>query len=102
MALATRPYYRSSYVFVWRKDRALALGSFDDPKLKRLRIGVHIIGDTNLATRVPAYASDQYARKMLDLLKLIIDADANLTLNREDEIVAATLLCTGGEIIKKS
>ncbi len=63
--------------------------------------GVHIIGDSNLATQVPADASALYARNVLDFLKLIIDADANLTLNREDEIVAATLLCTGGEIVKK-
>ena len=64
--------------------------------------GVHIIGDSNLAAQVPADASALYARNVLDFLKLIIDADANLTLNREDEIVAATLLCTGGEVIKKS
>ena len=63
--------------------------------------GVHIIGDSNLATQVPADASTLYARNLLDFLKLIIDADANLTINREDDIVAATLLCSGGEIIKK-
>lgn len=64
--------------------------------------GVHIIGDSNLATQVPADASALYSRNVLDFLKLIIDADANLAINREDEIVAATLLCSGGEIIKKS
>ena len=45
LALATRPYYRSTYVFVYRKDRGIAVRSFDDPVLKKLRIGVQMIGD---------------------------------------------------------
>jgi len=38
---------------------------------------------------------------VLDFLKLIVDKDAALAINREDEIVAATLLCHGGEILRK-
>lgn len=45
LASTTRPYYRSTYVFVSRHDRALALHSFDDPRLRALRIGVHLPGD---------------------------------------------------------
>jgi len=45
MVLTTRPYYRSTYVFVWRKDRHLDIRSFDDPRLATLRIGVPIVGD---------------------------------------------------------
>jgi ABC-type amino acid transport substrate-binding protein len=45
LARPTEPYYRSTYVFVSRRDRHLNLHSFDDPRLKRLRIGVHVIGD---------------------------------------------------------
>ena len=45
LVAATRPYYRSSYVFISRKDRNLHLRSFDDPRLKTLRIGVQIAGD---------------------------------------------------------
>lgn len=41
----TRPYYRSTYVFVTRKDRNLHIVSFDDPQLKSLKVGVQIIGD---------------------------------------------------------
>ncbi len=41
----TRPYYRSTYVFVTRRDRHLHLTSLDDPRLRRLRIGIHVIGD---------------------------------------------------------
>ena len=63
------------------------------------KYGVHIIGDSNLATLVAADASALYSRNVLDFLRLIIDTDANLAINREDEIVAATLLCAGGEIV---
>ena len=45
MARPTRPYYRSSYVFVARRDRRLPLRSLDDPALRRLSIGVQIVGD---------------------------------------------------------
>ncbi len=65
------------------------------------KYGVHIIGEPNLATLVPADASALYARNILDFLKLIIDKDAALAINREDEIVVATLLCSGGEVLKK-
>jgi quinoprotein dehydrogenase-associated probable ABC transporter substrate-binding protein len=51
----TRPYYRSSYVFVSRVDRGLDLRSFDDPALRALRIGVQIIGD-DYANTPPAHA----------------------------------------------
>ncbi|HET9742626.1 MAG TPA: substrate-binding domain-containing protein [Terriglobales bacterium] len=43
-ALPTRPYYRSTYVFVSRRDRHLDLHSFDDPALRALRIGVQVVG----------------------------------------------------------
>lgn len=41
----TRPYYRSAYVFVSRADRHLALAGIGDAKLKKLKIGVYLIGD---------------------------------------------------------
>ncbi|MBV8550538.1 MAG: quinoprotein dehydrogenase-associated putative ABC transporter substrate-binding protein [Acidobacteriaceae bacterium] len=41
----TRPYYRSTYVFVSRRDRGLHLTSLDDPRLNNLRIGIQIVGD---------------------------------------------------------
>jgi quinoprotein dehydrogenase-associated probable ABC transporter substrate-binding protein len=53
--LATRPYYRSTYLFVSRRDRALDIRSFDDPALRRLRIGVQIIG-ADYASTPPAHA----------------------------------------------
>jgi mxaJ protein len=44
MASATRSYYRSTYVFVTRRDSHLDIKSFDDPQLKTLKVGVQILG----------------------------------------------------------
>ncbi|HEV3469485.1 MAG TPA: substrate-binding domain-containing protein [Pyrinomonadaceae bacterium] len=55
LALTTTPYYRSAYAFVYRKDRGLSVRSFDDEALKRLRIGVQIVGDDG-ANTPPAHA----------------------------------------------
>ncbi len=40
----TKPYYRSTYYFVFKADRGLQLRSLDDTILKRLKIGVNMIG----------------------------------------------------------
>jgi mxaJ protein len=55
LAATTRPYYRSTYVFVSRRDRGLGLRSFDDERLRGLRIGVQMIGD-DFANSPPAHA----------------------------------------------
>jgi mxaJ protein len=54
MVLVTRPYYRSTYAFVTKRTGP-RITSFDDPKLRRLRIGVQIIGD-DFANAPPAEA----------------------------------------------
>ena len=51
----TRPYYRSTYVFVSRADRHLALGSLDDARLRGWKIGLHFIGD-DYSNPPPAHA----------------------------------------------
>ncbi len=55
LAQTTRPYYRSTYVFVSRRDRALALESLDDPRLKTMSVGVQMVGD-DFANSPPAHA----------------------------------------------
>jgi len=55
MVLATAPYYRSTYVFVTRQDRRINVRSFDDPILRRVRIGVQLIGDDG-TNSPPAHA----------------------------------------------
>jgi quinoprotein dehydrogenase-associated probable ABC transporter substrate-binding protein len=41
----TRPYYRSTYVFVQRAHGGHRVTSLADSALRRLKIGIHIIGD---------------------------------------------------------
>jgi len=41
----TPPYYRSTYVFVMRRDQRPPLTSIDDERLRALKIGVTVIGD---------------------------------------------------------
>jgi mxaJ protein len=43
--LRTAPYYRSTYVFVYRRRSPFQVRSFDDPVLRRMRIGVQVVGD---------------------------------------------------------
>ena len=54
----TKPYYRSTYYFVYRADRGLQIRSLDDTVLKRLKIGVNIIG-YDYTNTPPAHALAQ-------------------------------------------
>jgi len=45
--VTSTPYYRSTYVFVQRRGTD-PIRSFDDPRLRRMRVGVHVIGDDAL------------------------------------------------------
>jgi quinoprotein dehydrogenase-associated probable ABC transporter substrate-binding protein len=40
----TKPYYRSTYYIVTRADQSPRVTSLDDPALRKLRVGVNIIG----------------------------------------------------------
>src|SRR5438477_2440910 len=53
LALTTAPYYRSSYVFITRPG--MHIMSLDDPRLRKLRIGVQLIGNDGVDTP-PAHA----------------------------------------------
>ena len=55
MVRRTKPYYRSTYVFVTRADRGLTLRSLDDTTLRHLKIGVSMVGD-DYASTPPAAA----------------------------------------------
>jgi quinoprotein dehydrogenase-associated probable ABC transporter substrate-binding protein len=50
MVRTTAPYYRSAYAFVSRADRALAVHSLDDPRLRGWKIGVQLVGDNGTNT----------------------------------------------------
>jgi mxaJ protein len=66
LALTTTPYYRSTYTFVYRRDRRLSIRSFDDAALRDLRIGVQMIGD-DFANSPPAHALTN--RKIVNNIK---------------------------------
>jgi mxaJ protein len=55
LTAVTRPYYRSSYVFVSRRDRQLRVRSLDDSALRHLTVGVQLVGD-DYANAPPAHA----------------------------------------------
>ena len=64
--------------------------------------GVMLIGIANLPALVPADASALYARNLLNFLGLMLDAKTGeFSINRDDEIIAGTLLCMNGEVVKK-
>ena len=49
-AALTQPYYRSTYVFISKRDRRLHITSLDDPRLHTLKIGVHVLGEQTDST----------------------------------------------------
>lgn len=64
--------------------------------------GVHLVGIANLPATVPADSSALYARNLFNFLGLMLDAKTGaFKLDREDEIIAGTLACIGGELARK-
>jgi mxaJ protein len=55
MLATTRPYYRSTYVFVTRAKDGLGGLTLDDKRLRRLRIGVQLVGNDAMNTP-PAFS----------------------------------------------
>jgi mxaJ protein len=53
--LTTQPYYRSTYVFMTRTSDPIRVTSFNDPVLRRVRVGVQLVGDDG-ANTPPAHA----------------------------------------------
>lgn len=67
-----------------------------------IKHGVKIIGIANLPALVAADSSALYARNLLNFFDLLVDKKTgSLNLNREDEIIAGTLMCINGEVTKK-
>jgi mxaJ protein len=85
----TKPYYRSSYAFVTRRDRHLHIESFDAAALKTLTIGIQISGnDYNNPPAAQALASRHIVQNVRgftiygdysrpDPQRAIVDAVAN-------------------------
>ena len=62
--------------------------------------GVSLIGIANIPGLVAADSSSLYARNLLNFLNLMLDAEnGEFKLDREDEIIAGTLVCIDGEVV---
>ena len=73
-----------------------------EPGKTVVKHGVRIVGLTNLPATVPADASALYARNLYNMLGLMLDAKTGeFRIDRGDEIVAGTLVCAGGAVLKK-
>jgi NAD(P) transhydrogenase subunit alpha len=64
--------------------------------------GVKLIGLENLPASVPFDASALYARNLFNFLSLMLDPKTGeFKLDRTDEVIAGTLACADGQIVKK-
>lgn len=62
--------------------------------------GVKILGHLNVPGRVAASASLLYAKNLYAFLETMVDKDSRqLSINRDDELVKATMLTDGGEVV---
>ncbi|MBX3597995.1 MAG: Re/Si-specific NAD(P)(+) transhydrogenase subunit alpha [Rhizobiaceae bacterium] len=65
--------------------------------------GVKIVGHLNVPGRVAASASLLYAKNLLAFLETMIDKDSKtIKINRDDELVKATMLTDGGAVVHPS
>ena len=63
------------------------------------KLGVHIIGYTDLPSRLPAQASQLYASNLLNMLSdLVPDVTASLEIDMEDEVFRGATVVKAGEI----
>ncbi|PUA28124.1 MAG: NAD(P) transhydrogenase subunit alpha [Cellvibrio sp. 79] len=61
--------------------------------------GVSIIGLLNIPSRLSADASALYAKNLLNFISPMVNADKQLAVNWQDEIIAATVLTRDGDIV---
>ncbi len=65
--------------------------------------GVTLVGEDNLPALVATDASALYARNLLNFLNLLCDpkSGGKMNINREDDIIAGSLLCIDGAVVTK-
>ena len=80
---ATIPYYRSTYVFVSRQDRHLALAGLTDPRLAHYRIGAQVIGDGGIVPPARELSERGLLRNLVGYVVQPLDA------NPEAKIITA-------------
>jgi NAD(P) transhydrogenase subunit alpha len=60
--------------------------------------GVKVLGPRNLASEMPVPASQLYAKNLENLLGLLVDEEGKLSVDFEDDILAAACITEGGQI----
>ena len=68
------------------------------PDLEVSAGGALVIGPTNLASSVPLHASQMFSKNAANFVEVIL-RDGRLSIDRQDEIVAATLVTTDGKVV---
>ena len=63
--------------------------------------GVTILGNSNLPSGMPFDASKMYGKNLLNFLQLIINKEAALHLNFEDDIVKGCCITNNGEVVNE-
>jgi len=63
--------------------------------------GITIIGNSNLASTTPSDASKMLGKNYLNFIDLMLDDEANLNLDVDDEIVQHTCITRNGEIVNE-
>jgi len=63
--------------------------------------GVTIVGNSNLASTMPADASKLYGKNILNFLGLIINKEGHLNLNWEDDLVKGSCITHSGEVVNE-
>ena len=68
-----------------------------------VRHGVKIAAPDNAPASLAADASALYARNLLNFMNLLVDPKTGaLNLNRDDEIIAGSLVCIDGQVVSKN
>lgn len=61
--------------------------------------GVSIIGNSNLQATMPSDASKLYGKNIFNFLQLIVDKEANINLNFEDDLVKGCCITHSGAVV---
>jgi NAD(P) transhydrogenase subunit alpha len=61
--------------------------------------GISILGPLNMPSAAPYHASQMYGSNIAAFLKLMINKNGELTVNREDEIIRETLVTHGHQVV---
>jgi NAD(P) transhydrogenase subunit alpha len=61
--------------------------------------GISILGPLNMPSSAPYHASQMYGSNIAAFLKLMINKNGELTVNREDEIIRETLVTHGHQVV---